>query len=978
MTEETDPNSSKKCEEDETADFVQKQIQESNKKLDKLIFEGDLHLKTVSKANEIRVKQQHLVNTETRSRVASQHESQASEAERKFTEIITKWTDLERLNDPLRIHEAISEQKKQCDQLLRKKDQFIELVQKEVYKAHKQFDKGLDQQTEDLVVLSERTYEQIKALRGAFERHFLAVQGAVEGEQKKYLARRYALWERLYEECGRLAVDIVEERVSLRDGLFAELAGVETGCHEEIRARSDEMELEAQKVRLALQNLKPLLATNSEKLEYNTIVLENRQEENRYVRGELKKNIVQTQLKNAQLRKDLQELRNDLGTKIKQHQTKLEQIKKDILSIETKADNFATKNDKIFHEIWALNREEVTKLIGDIFSIDKMLHQQQLGLHWEQPYIYQLDIQKLPSYHRAILKIQHQENPSSKHISLAKLNRSSHNIEEKTADSVETILNTNKYNNLIKKILTIVADKGGFLSEAWLRRIIPGYSKNNRSLVTLESIFQTFDIQSPDDIDKLINYFLPYCYCLKCAPECFNKNSPANKKHPIFDTKPQSTTETNNNLSPEQEETDLFEETASTPSLSSQDNKVHLKRASTIEKSGHAPPPPLDLSKMKLEIHRINELDRVHNMPMGRNFFGPFLRSHRKSYLRDRDNAPGPSNAPPKRRKRARIDDETSPLNEMKSMTNCIVENTLNRLDVDEAKPDKDDVIEFNVPEEEPAVESTKDFNAVPIEESTKDVCMDVEATSGCAMEVPYGSLSDRCVSMDGSGIDNFGSEPVSDDLDGFSTVRLGSGTDRFFEELVDLDGDQSTIAQASREAIIDANSVQDLLEDFESGTSVDELDGFDIVNLGNVILVGMHSMDSDRFEHEQNNNFPSWLLQILGTAVPLTELPEDALEEPHYYCQGDGLGVHPSVITVNINDELSSESSNDPNTTDFAEIDPGMSSQDMSSLPEDPLDIITDVREPLNGIRARRLSNPTLNFDSNSSDVDIQTSKSC
>lgn len=58
-----------------------------------------------------------------------------------------------------------------------------------------------------------------------------------------------------------------------------------------------------------------------------------------------------------------------------------------------------------------------------------------------------------------------------------------------------------------------------------------------------------------------------------------------------------------------QEEMDVFEDTTSTPSLSSQDNKLHLRRGQTFEKSPltHA---PIEGNKMKLDINRINELDR--------------------------------------------------------------------------------------------------------------------------------------------------------------------------------------------------------------------------------------------------------------------------------------------------------------------------------------------------------------------------------
>lgn len=52
---------------------------------------------------------------------------------------------------------------------------------------------------------------------------------------------------------------------------------------------------------------------------------------------------------------------------------------------------------------------------------------------------------------------------------------------------------------------------------------------------------------------------------------------------------------------------------------------------------------------------------------------------------------------------------------------------------------------------------------------------------------------------------------------------------------------------------------------------------------------------------------FPNWLLQLLGANV-LEET--EAHDEPHFYCQGDGLGVHPSIMEVDVEEDLSSSES--------------------------------------------------------------------
>lgn len=56
---------------------------------------------------------------------------------------------------------------------------------------------------------------------------------------------------------------------------------------------------------------------------------------------------------------------------------------------------------------------------------------------------------------------------------------------------------------------------------------------------------------------------------------------------------------------------------------------------------------------------------------------------------------------------------------------------------------------------------------------------------------------------------------------------------------------------------------------------------------------------------------FPNWLLQLLGANV-LEET--DVHDEPHFYCQGDGIGVHPSIVEVDIEEDLSSSESSSSN----------------------------------------------------------------
>ncbi|ERL87171.1 hypothetical protein D910_04571, partial [Dendroctonus ponderosae] len=183
------------------------------------------------------------------------------------------------------------------------------------------------------------------------------------------------------------------------------------------------------------------------------------------------------------------------------------------------------------------------------------------------------------------------------------------------------------------------------------------------------------------------------------------------------------------------------------------------------------------------------------------------------------------------------------------------------------------------------------------------------------------------------------------------------------------------SLRQASREVLFDANSEQDLLEEFDIPSQPNQ-DLLSVLDLGtSVVLVGIRPIRSDDSRLQQaetaasiqtnTNIFPHWLLQILGSQIVAEENqdPPGSLDEPHFYCQGDGLGVHPSILAVDVDEaedadnDTTTEESSSNNTVDYAEVDPGPSEMlDMSSLPEE-LSLATSVVEDASGTANENVS---------------------
>nr|XP_023022135.1 uncharacterized protein LOC111510441 isoform X7 [Leptinotarsa decemlineata] len=402
-----------------------------------------------------------------------------------------------------------------------------------------------------------------------------------------------------------------------------------------------------------------------------------------------------------------------------------------------------------------------------------------------------------------------------------------------------------------------------------------------------------------------------------------------------------------------------FGQALSCEDLTSKNRKIRF--SNTVDKKSFTFP----------EINESNQFQKIVEIRPGRTFMNNFLnpRAERvdKSGEIDWCSEPGPSSAihVPQIKKKILKNSSSENLVTAKSISDSIVENVFSTL---EKKSESSKVVTNQVPEENSfplAVENERKIEGNPnngTESNGRDTENGNIELNGRSVENEAPNVEDR---------HNSG-HPTS-----LFTEFANEGIPSTSQQL------ENQVARASREALFDPNSVQDLLEDFEIPAPLQE--AVDILDVGNnVVLLGIRSIASNINPQvlSVENGFPHWLLQIMGTqAVPDGSITSTSSDEPHYYCQGDGLGVHPSITAVEVEDEEDEETTSS-NNTDFAEVDQGVSSQqDMSSLPEDSQGNTESQEFPEetdDGLRMET-TEQTEYFDtvSSSSDTGIDSSKS-
>ncbi|XP_076258447.1 hen1 methyltransferase isoform X2 [Rhynchophorus ferrugineus] len=352
---------------------------------------------------------------------------------------------------------------------------------------------------------------------------------------------------------------------------------------------------------------------------------------------------------------------------------------------------------------------------------------------------------------------------------------------------------------------------------------------------------------------------------------------------------------------------------------------------------------------------------------------------------------------------------EPTHLEDAKSITNCIIQNSLNKIEVDEEiRQFKSELIKdlspqeniIEVPEEvhEQRVERQQE---VPVLMENSDVAnnnrdnegnnfpahdlQDVEIDEGIGVDLLNDNLEDLALFLEDNlhMPNNNNVPPVPAPVDAAVDVII----DRVIpnEPQPEPEDDRQLVeddlAHASHEALYDVNSEPDMLDDFDIPPQTDELVWRPVD--ADVVFMGFQSCTSQNVVDLQNgpvsvetntNNFPQWLLQIFSSQVN----PEDGSvpnqpetrDEPHFYCQGDGLGVHPSIVAVDVDEaedaDDSSEETSSNDTRDFAEVDPGPSETfDMSSLPEESCSAVDD------GNNSNARNNSSIIWGESSSDND-------
>ncbi|KAM5293231.1 dynein regulatory complex protein 1 isoform 2-T2 [Ctenodactylus gundi] len=487
----------KESEEDQSKSHKQKE--ESRMKLAKLLLCGTEFVTNIQVAADMREIHRRVEEEEIKRQRIEKLENEVKTSQDKFDEITSKWKEGRQKRIPQELWELLTAQQLHCARLVEDKNKLISELQQELKVKDDHYVKALKKQSEDICLLLERMEEQVRSVMRAFRVELLRIEKAFEVERQELLTSNKKKWERALQAHGTKELEYLVNRMKRMEDYEKQLNKQQVWDCEEYNIIKTKLEQDVQILEQQLQHMKAMYQLNQEKLEYNFQVLKKRDEESTVIKSQQKRKI-------NRLQDILNNLRSKHGKQIKQFQEENQALVVDYRRLVTQFKelqkairHFSLVDDDKFREIWLMNEEEAKELIGKALDVDRIIHTQQLGLPWTAPDLWFLS---------NVGPISQQQQKSATQIVEEVLRQT----EEESASEPESYLNLPKQVSAktTKKILMLLCDELGFLIENKLLSLLLPLEKTEHYLLRLDAIFSALGIESEDDLQKLVNFFIKY------------------------------------------------------------------------------------------------------------------------------------------------------------------------------------------------------------------------------------------------------------------------------------------------------------------------------------------------------------------------------------------------------------------------------------------------------------------------------------
>ncbi|TNN14739.1 Dynein regulatory complex protein [Schistosoma japonicum] len=479
------------------------QLELSNKKISKLIRDGDSFITNIRVACDARENLKRAEDHELNQTTIRNLENETAKSLEAFNKITERWEmaqDSELLDET---KELLDKQNTLCKNLIAEKNKLINELSIEVKAKDDHYVRELKKRTEDIDLLAERMESQIKAMQRIYREEIIAIENAFLDQREKLTNEQNTEWEILMNEIKQKQINYLKQREDQVAEYEKEFYDLRTKYSEEYNALKISLGAEVETLESHLQKLKSTYQLNLEKLDYNYQVLKRRDEEATVLKSNQKRRITRLQdtLNNLHIKSTKQE---------KQYSMENEQLSEDYKKrmenyrdLQKKSKLLLDSVKRNFHDIWIMNEENLKKQANRLLEAHRIITEQQLGLTWNAPDTSFMDnvgpLNQIPSKPPAVIAMELALQSDKKHI------HESHAItsENKVPTTLKEVSP-----KIIQEFLHLLCYEPEFLIGENMKRLLEPLGYEDGLLLRLDTILTVLGVQTEEDLNILFTYFI--------------------------------------------------------------------------------------------------------------------------------------------------------------------------------------------------------------------------------------------------------------------------------------------------------------------------------------------------------------------------------------------------------------------------------------------------------------------------------------
>lgn len=474
----------------------------------------DIHHVSMQKVTDVRVnrdlqeaerRRQHEISREER---LNELENSAIESAQLNQVIESQWSIIAQKDIPQELYQDIAVQYKLASDMLNTKDVIITNLQNELKQKDEDYVELLARHQDDIEQLIIRMQQQFSELLLKCQQELSQIEWVSIEERTRLIQQCKDEIDALFKKRLDLEMSILYTKQARDDEFQKELSNIRLTDAEDYNNLKVTLENNIQLLEQQLEEMRATYQLNSEKLEYNHAVLEERDSENK-----------QTVEHHRQRVRRLQESLSSHKQRFMKQDAKYSQenhalteaykrVTEQFNDLQGKFSHFEQVERLKYQDIWAMNEERLLEKCRKIIKADELIHEQILGLKFIPPHapngtMYSID---------NITCAQVFNYLSNGEEALA-------SAESDTAAAAEgglavdmaktgTLQVKGKYSNVqIKSVMALLSGETGFLLDARLKETMRGLSEEEAEMYKVDAILSLLGVEDREDLDELVGYF---------------------------------------------------------------------------------------------------------------------------------------------------------------------------------------------------------------------------------------------------------------------------------------------------------------------------------------------------------------------------------------------------------------------------------------------------------------------------------------